>query len=294
MLILTPVFAKIAVATGFTDKVTGDPLKIHGKAVPLSGGIAIAFVTFVALIMTGRTCIISETEIPAITGIIAGGLVVVVIGLIDDIKGLSPGFRFIAETGAGAIAVLSFIKMIPGGMWYIIAAAAILYLVGTINAFNVIDGMDGLCAGTALVSCAGFFVLGIKTGNILLTELAVILIMCLSGFLPYNFHPAKVFLGDSGSGFLGFMLGAMTILAISQPYDLKGFIVPVMIIFVPLADLVIAVLRRLLQGKPLFRGDRDHTYDLLLKKGWRQPAVWGMMCGVQVVLVVAALIMVNR
>ena len=114
--------------------------------------------------------------------------------------------------------------------------------------------------------------------------LSAVLFMSLLGFLPYNFHPARIFLGDAGSGFLGFMLGAMAIMATSKPYNMANFIAPILIICVPVLDMAFAILRRLIQRRPLFIGDRDHMYDLLLKKGWKQPKVWGIMCGIQVVL----------
>jgi len=113
--------------------------------------------------------------------------------------------------------------------------------------------------------------------------------MTLLGFLPYNFHSAKIFLGDAGSGFLGFSLGTMAVMATSKPCEIANFIAAILVIGLPVFDMAFAILRRLIRRKPLFIGDRDHLYDLLLKKGWSQPKVWGVMCGVQLVLVAIAL-----
>ncbi|MFH1678714.1 MAG: hypothetical protein ABH914_03750 [Candidatus Omnitrophota bacterium] len=127
-------------------------------------------------------------------------------------------------------------------------------------------------------------------GNMLLTTMAVILFMSLLGFLPYNFHPARIFLGDAGSGFLGFMLGLMAVMATSKPYSIIKFIAPILVICVPVLDMAFAILRRAIRKRPLFIGDRDHIYDLLLKRGWSQPKVWGVLCIAQFVLVVAAVV----
>jgi len=115
------------------------------------------------------------------------------------------------------------------------------------------------------------------------------LFMSLLGFLPYNFHPARIFLGDAGSGFLGFMLGVMAVMATSKPYNIANFIAPILIICVPVLDMAFAILRRLIQKRALFIGDRDHVYDLLLKRGWSQPKVWFLMCGMQTVVMLGAL-----
>jgi UDP-GlcNAc:undecaprenyl-phosphate GlcNAc-1-phosphate transferase len=141
-----------------------------------------------------------------------------------------------------------------------------------------------LCAGISLVACVGFFYLGLKEGNALLTGLSAILFMGLLGFLPYNFHPARIFLGDAGSGFLGFMMGIMAIMATSKQYNIANFIAPILVICVPVLDMAFAILRRLVRGKPLFVGDRDHMYDLLLNRNWSQPKVWCFMCGMQAVM----------
>jgi UDP-GlcNAc:undecaprenyl-phosphate/decaprenyl-phosphate GlcNAc-1-phosphate transferase len=177
-------------------------------------------------------------------------------------------------------------------IWWIVIPFTIIYVAGAISAFNVTDGMDGLCAGISLISCIGYFFLGLKSGNVLLCSFSGILFMSLLGFLPYNFHPAKIFLGDAGSGFLGFMLGTMAVMATSRPYDIVNFIAVILVIGLPVFDIAFAILRRLFRRKPLFTGDRNHLYDLLLKKGWSQPKVWSVMCGIQSVLVGVALVLV--
>jgi len=110
------------------------------------------------------------------------------------------------------------------------------------------------------------------------------------GFLPYNFHPAKIFLGDAGSGLLGFLLGTIMVMTTSKSYDLKNFIIPILIVAVPVLDMSLAIVRSFLRKKPLFIGDRNHLYDFLLKKGWSQPKVWVVFCGVQATIIWLAIV----
>ena len=172
---------------------------------------------------------------------------------------------------------------------WIVAPLTLFCIVGAINAFNLIDGMDGLCVGVSLVSCFGFFLLGIRSGNVFLVWISAVLFMSLLGFFPFNFYPARIFLGDAGSGFLGFIFGVMVVIAAQQVNNSRDFIIPLLIIGLPIPDIGLAIFRRLLKARPLFIGDRDHLYDVLLKKGWSQPKVWIVVCGLQMLLVIVAL-----
>jgi UDP-GlcNAc:undecaprenyl-phosphate GlcNAc-1-phosphate transferase len=141
----------------------------------------------------------------------------------------------------------------------------------------------------SIISCIGFFCLGLMRGDPLLTLPAALLCMSLLGFLPYNFHPARIFLGDAGSGFLGFMLGVMAIAATKGPCTAVRFAAPIGIIGIPVCDMAFAVVRRIKRGKSLVAGDRDHLYDMLLKKGLSQPKVWWLLCATQAAMVAVAL-----
>jgi len=286
-LIITPIIRKFAFWKDFTDKVDGDPLKIHKQPVALLGGLAIAIAVAIGIIISlwGDYALCCKE----VMGVAVGGLMIFGIGLWDDIRKVSPIFRFLTHILAGVVVLLAGLRINFIPIWWIIIPFTIFYVVGAINAFNVTDGMDGLCAGISLISCIGYFFLGLKSGNVLLYSLSGVLFMSVLGFLPYNLYPAKIFLGDAGSGFLGFMLGTMAVMATSKPYDIANFIAAILVIGLPVFDMAFAILRRLIRRKPLFIGDRDHLYDLSLKKGWSQPKVWGVMCGIQGILVIIGL-----
>jgi UDP-GlcNAc:undecaprenyl-phosphate GlcNAc-1-phosphate transferase len=166
----------------------------------------------------------------------------------------------------------------------------IVYVIGAVNAFNIVDGMDGLCASLFLISGMGFFVIGVRESNMFLVILAGILSMNVLGFLPYNLHPARIFLGDGGSGFLGFMCAVMAIVAISPSSSGTHFLSSLMIVGIPVLDMAAAILRRAFRKKALFIGDRDHLYDVLLKKRMTQSQVWGIMCILHLMVVVAGIV----
>jgi len=286
ILIFTPIIRKFALKKGFTDNADGGPLKIHKEPVALLGGLAILVAVGVSLFVNRMPYTVCRNEI---MGIVVGGLMVFGVGLWDDIREIGPVFRLWAHILAGIVILLAGLKVNFIPIAVVAVPLTLFYIVGAINAFNITDGMDGLCAGISLISCVGYFFLGLKSGNALLYSFSAIIFMALLGFLPYNFHPAKIFLGDAGSGFLGFMLGTMAVMATSKPYNIANFIAAILVIGVPVFDMAFAILRRLIRRKPLFIGDRDHLYDLLLKKRWSQPKVWGVMCGIQGILVIIGL-----
>lgn len=289
-LIATPFIRRIALAGGITDDAGRDPLKIHRQPVALLGGLAVLVAVVMSMAVGCRLYVVCCNEL---IGMVVGGLIVFGVGLWDDIREVRPIIRLLTHVLAGVVVLLAGLRMNFMPIWWVIIPFTIIYVAGAINAFNVTDGMDGLCAGISLISCIGYFFLGLKSGNVLLYSISAILFMALLGFLPYNFHPAKIFLGDAGSGFLGFMLGSMAVMATSKPYDIATFIAAILVIGVPIFDMKFAILRRLIRRKPLFIGDRDHLYDLLLKKGWSQPKVWCVVCGLQLVLVGIAVVLVR-
>ena len=288
---MTPVVRALARRAGIVDRAKGDALKIHEKPVALLGGLAVAVAWGLGFFVF-RTSYFARCE--EMLWIITGAILVFGVGLWDDIKEVKPGTRLLVHMIAGVLVVTAGVKISFIPVEWVAIPLTLLYIAGSINALNMTDGMDGLCAGMSLISCAGFFFLGFNELNQILMMFSSVLFMSLFGFLPYNFHPARIFLGDAGSGFLGFMLGLMAVLATPKPFEIANFVAPILIIGVPVFDMAFAILRRLIRRKPLFIGDRDHLYDLLLRKGWSQPKVWGVMCGGQLALVAIALGIMNR
>lgn len=288
-LAITPVIRVFAFRKGFTDNADGDPLKIHKNPTPLLGGLAIVIATIVGLILAGNGAGGFEINQKNLLGIMLGGLLVSGVGLWDDIKGVKPQIRISVHLIAGIIILLSGLKVNILPIPWIVIPLTVFYIIGAINAYNVVDGMDGLCSGLSIISSLGFFFYGLIGANIILMMLSSIVFMSLLGFFPYNFQPARIFLGDTGSGYLGFMMGTMAVVGTSEPYNIKTFIIPILIMAIPLLDMALAIIRRLVKRKSLFAGDRDHIYDLLLRKGWSQTKTWSLICGAQFILVLVAI-----
>ena len=300
-LILTPLIAKITRKVGLVDRPEDNArLKIHKRPVPYLGGAAIlaAFLFgvwlckaslaategsrfFTSFRMTGGGIRMTGEGVWAV---ILGGIIIFGIGLWDDWKGLNPKVRFLGHILVGAIVLVAGIRANVIPLVWITVPLTLFYIAGAINAVNVLDGMDGLATGVCAISSLGFLVLGLFLKDTLLIILAGCLLFSLLGFLPYNFYPAKIFLGDAGSGLIGFLLGVMAVRATLVPYDWRRFIGAIMILGVPVLDMALAIFRRTISKKPLSIGDRSHSYDLLLKRGLSQRKVWGVMVVVSLLI----------
>ncbi len=280
-LVITPIVRWFALNNGLIDNTDGDSLKIHKKPVAILGGVAIVAAMGVGIFVYRIPHIVYRKEL---LGIIFAALSVFGIGVVDDMKGAKPQIRFLVQVMAGIIVLLVGIKVNFIPIPIIAVPLTLFYIVGATNAFNMIDGMDGLCAGISLIACGGFFFIGVKQQNAFLMGSSLTLFAGLLGFFFYNFYPAKIFLGDAGSGFLGFIFGIMAIVTASNSYNFNNFISSILIIGIPVFDTAFAILRRFVRKKPIFTGDRGHIYDLLLKKGLSQPKVWFIICGMQLVL----------
>jgi len=286
---LTPLAARWARHLKIVDHPEGTPLKIHTEPRPLCGGMVLAVCLTVGSLIYLTQYPFSKAGVTQIILILVAGLLVFFVGLKDDKAGLHPGFRLGIHFFSASIVLLMGIRfgMLPCGIAGI--CITLFCLVGTLNAWNFIDGMDGLCASLALISGTGFLMLGYGQSNNVLMVFALIMGVSLLGILLYNLFPARIFLGDSGSGLLGLLLSSMVIVANPGIWNLKVFLGFMLLIGIPLADIFIAVMRRIFSQRPLFQGDRNHIYDLLLKKGWSQPKVWALLCGIQVLFVLAGL-----
>jgi len=288
---LTPLVKRAALRLGLVDKPDGDSLKIHRHVVPLGGGAVLILPVVMGLLTFPFLLTEKIISLVPIMAIGAGALLVFGIGLIDDFSRVRPGIRLVVHVLA-AVGVSLF-----AGKWsgiLVLTAVTIglatVAIAVTINAFNMSDGMDGLCAGLSLISCIGFFFWGFKQDHALLMAIAAVSFISLLGFIPYNLYPARIFLGDAGSGLLGFLIGTMMILGLScPPIGFGNLIAVVLIAGLPVFDMGLAVGRRIARGKPLFTGDRDHIYDLLLKKNWSQPKVWMSLCAIQTGFVIFSL-----
>jgi len=251
-------------------------LSIHENPIPLLGGLGI----FLAVLMTltiSFIFILNPVGFLTMLGIFLGGALSFLLGLWDDLNWkaivtrITYKKKFIFQLVISIVIAMFLsagglsIKFNPLGIFGVLFVA--FYILGGMNAVNLQDGLDGLAAGLVAISTAGFVVLSILSGNNFGLILSLAVMGGALGFLLYNFHPASIFMGDNGSYFLGFLVATLAIVHTSGPDDLRWFIGPVLVIGFPVADCALSILRRILQRKSIFQGDREHIYDRMIKKG---------------------------
>jgi UDP-GlcNAc:undecaprenyl-phosphate GlcNAc-1-phosphate transferase len=258
-----------------------DPLgerKVHVHPVPRIGGVAI--VLAVALAMSAVMTIFGQHVLAengrGLVTVIGGALAVHLVGLIDDVRPMRARWKFLAQIAiacgvfiAGVrVTTLSlpFVGIVDlGGIIGMVFTVA--WFVGITNAFNLIDGLDGLAAGAALFALSTMFVVASYNGLVGPATVTIILAGATVGFLCFNFHPASIFLGDSGSLFLGFMLAGIGLLGSQKSPTVIAVAIPIVSLGLPVLDTTLAVARRFLRGQPIFTADRAHIHHRLLSLG---------------------------
>jgi len=271
-LLLTPLAKKFAYWVGAVD--APNYRKVHTRIMPRLGGLGI-FIAFVGAYFVVSPAL-KEYDIRAALGLLVGGAVIVLVGALDDRFELSPKVKLLGQVIAACVVVAFGLRVdlvnIPfGDSWSIMGwlsiPVTILWIVGVTNAINLIDGLDGLSAGVSGIATATMLVMALMMGNVTVAILCAILLGSISGFLYYNFHPAKIFMGDSGALFLGFSLATLSILGFKQA-TVVSFLVPVLILGVPLSDTFFAIIRRWLNKMPISAADKSHLHHCLLQLGF--------------------------
>ena len=273
--ILTPIVRDVVGKWGFLDHPDGGR-KQHSSPIPRVGGIAIviAYVgTFtIAFFLPFSYTFVLRNALPSILPLTMVAAMVFFTGVLDDLVGLSAWQKLIGLCGAGALAYCAGIRVeihflnLPGWPW-LGFATTVIWLVGCANAFNLIDGMDGLAAGVGLLATLTMLIAALAQGNLPLALTTLPLAGCLLGFLRYNFNPASVFLGDSGSLLIGFLLGCLGALWSEKSVTLVALTVPLLAVSIPLLDVALSILRRFLGNRPIFQPDRGHIHHKLLDRG---------------------------
>jgi UDP-GlcNAc:undecaprenyl-phosphate GlcNAc-1-phosphate transferase len=275
-LVLTPLVRDYVGKWGFLDHPDGIRKK-HAGPIPRVGGIAIVlsyFITFaIALALPFTYTDHLHRALPEILPLTLVGSVVFLTGVLDDLIGLAAWQKLMGILGASVLAYFAGIHVdvhllrgLPQWPW-LGFAITVIWLVGCTNAFNLIDGMDGLAAGVGLVAAVTMLVAALTQSNLPLALATMPLAGCLLGFLRYNFNGASVFLGDSGSLLIGFMLGCYGALWSEKSVTLVALTVPLLAVSVPLIDVVLSILRRFLRNRPIFQADRGHIHHRLLDLG---------------------------
>lgn len=282
-LLLTPVFRIIAIALNVYDK-PDEPRKIHTTPIPYLGGLAV-IVSFFAVAYLARELhpefYMGYSE--KINGVLIGMGFLLILGLYDDIKKMNPLIKLLGQIAVASIIYfyrirIDFITNPFGGriLFGIIDRylITVFWIIFFMNAINLIDGLDGLAGGIVFISASAFFAIAVYKNVFLTAVAAVILAGSVLGFLFYNLPPAKIFLGDTGSMFLGYVLSILGLLGVSSKVPtVIMLIIPVIILFIPIYDTVIATARRLMAAKYVFLPDREHLHHKLLKIGFSPKAI---------------------
>ncbi len=285
-----PLVIKLAFKIGATDQ--PDPRKVHVKIMPRLGGLAIFLAFLIPMLF------IIDKEGPFL-GVMIGALVIFVVGILDDIYQLSAGIKLLGQIIAAGIAIYfgvmvhfvtnPFDGLLSLGLLSI--PVTFLWIVGVTNAINLIDGLDGLAGGVSAIAAATMGMVALLQGQVEVSLAAFVLVAAILGFLPYNFHPAKTFMGDSGSNLLGFILGCLAIMGTAKSATIISLFVPIVILGIPIFDTFFAIIRRINNKAPIFKPDKDHLHHRLLALGMSHTrcvltiyAISGVFAGVAVAL----------
>jgi UDP-GlcNAc:undecaprenyl-phosphate GlcNAc-1-phosphate transferase len=258
----TPIARRLAWQAGITDEPS--PRKVHREPMPLLGGAAIYVAAMLALLAFG-----DRQEIAQLAGILIGATLVSFIGLWDDRRPLRPVVKLAGQFGAVAVLMVSGVRVQLTGLWPVDGLLTIGWVLAITNAINFLDNMDGLAGGVSAIAAASFLLLAVANQQLLVAPLSAAVLGACVGFLVYNFNPATIFMGDHGSLFLGFVLAA---LGIKLRFPLRPvevtWMIPILVLAVPLFDLALVVVSRLRRGvNPFTTGGTDHLSHRLVRRG---------------------------
>lgn len=286
--LLIPRIIALAVRTGEMDM--PDERKVHTAPIPRLGGIAI-YVAFMAAVL------LTVDMTREIAGLLLGGTVIAIVGIIDDLKDLPAKVKLFGQIIAAAVLVLFDVRIDfisdPFGdliyLEYLAVPATLFWIVGITNTVNLIDGLDGLAGGVSTIASITILLVALQQDYLLVVVLTAALSGSVLGFLRYNFNPAKIFMGDTGSMFLGYMLAGISVIGAVKSAATVALIVPIFALGLPILDTTFAIIRRYLGGKPIFKPDRGHLHHRLLDLGFSQRQAVLLMYVISGVLGVSAI-----
>ena len=266
---LTPRVIRLALKVGALD--APDARKVHTSPIPRMGGLAI-YAAFVLAVLA------SMHVNREIMGLLVGGTVILIVGIIDDLKPLPARVKLLGQIVAAAVLVMFDIRIEwltnPFGEMlyvdYLAIPLTILWVVSLTNTVNLIDGLDGLAAGVSTIASVTILLVALQQNFWTVAILTAALAGSSLGFLQHNFNPAKIFMGDTGSMFLGYMLAAISILGAVKSAATIALIVPIVALGLPILDTAFAIIRRYMSGRPIFKPDKGHLHHRLLEMGLTQ------------------------
>jgi len=317
----TPLFRALAFRRGICDQ-PDQAVKIHREPIPYLGGCALWLAWTVPMVVYGLVA--EGVDGLALGALLAGGTVAFVTGLVDDLKEIDPRTKLIGQAAAAAILLLGGIRWsaypnlpnLPAinfaedslVVLLVCLAVHFLVVVGATNATNLLDGLDGLCSGVTVTISVGFLLLAtslaawanpawnpVRPVQYEYSSLIIIAAFALAGaaigFLPYNFPPARIFMGDAGSIFIGYVLAAMMIMFASRHGMVKWFVGALFIFGLPIFDTGLALVRRVLNRRPIMMPDRSHLYNQMVDRlGLSVRATVGLLLGVSALMAAAGLL----
>ena len=291
----TPFVKKLAVKIGAVD-VPKDNRRMHKVPIPRLGGLAIV----IAFLLCTFLFVKLEKQMQ---GILLGSIIILVVGVLDDCLALPALPKFIAQIAAGTIVVLhgceiryvtNPFSVVPFDLGWLAGPVTVFWIVLMTNAVNFIDGLDGLAVGVSGISTATMLVIAMLLGEeSVAIVLAALLGSCI-GFIPFNFNPAQIFMGDTGSTFLGFVLASISVQGLFKMYAVISFMVPFVILGVPFFDVSFAVIRRLAKGQNPMTADRGHIHHRLIDMGLSQKQSVAIVYMLTGVLGLAAVLLANN
>lgn len=293
--LLTPPVKKLSVGIGAVD-IPKDGRRMHSRPIPRLGGLAI-FISFLIAVL------VFVPLDKARLGMLIGSIVIVAVGVLDDVLSLPAWLKlvfqiiaaFIATLMGNRIEVMSNPNIFSGNPHWELGIFSIpitiVWIVLITNAVNLIDGLDGLACGVSAISSVTLLIIALLVSEIDVAIIMAALAGACLGFLPYNINPAKIFMGDTGATFLGFIMATMSVEGMFKMYNLISFVVPFLMLGLPIIDTVYAVVRRLSKGQSPMRPDRSHVHHKLIDLGLSQKQAVGILYILSTVLGLSAVLL---
>ncbi len=295
--LMTPVVKSLAYKVGAID-VPRDNRRMHTKPVPRLGGLAIFIGFMVSTLLF--VPVMTDTELRSI---LLGSVVIVVLGVIDDSMALPALLKFVVQIAAALIPVLNGVtirafsnpNVFSENLYWVLGPLSIpltvLWIVAITNSVNLIDGLDGLANGVSTISATTMLVIALLVGEPEVSIVLAALVGASAGFLPYNMNPAKMFMGDTGATFLGFILATMSIQGLFKYYAVISFVVPFLILGLPIFDTAFAFFRRLAHGQSPMQADRGHIHHRLIDMGLSQKQAVATLYVISAILGLSAVVL---
>ena len=296
-LIATPAVIELAAKTGAMD--APDARKVHKGPMPRIGGLAI-YVGF----MAAMAFMLDFAQLPAeiangMVGLLLGATIIVIIGLIDDYKNLPAKVKLVGQILAACVVVYFDVRIDvitdPFGDYlyleYLAAPATVFWIVGLTNTVNLIDGLDGLAAGVSTIASITIMLVALQENVMIVALVTASLAGAAMGFLKYNFNPARIFMGDTGSMFLGFVLATISVIGAVKCTATIALIVPILALGLPIMDTTFAIIRRYRGGVPIFKPDKGHLHHRLLDLGFSQRQAVLLMYVISALLGLSAVVL---